>query len=160
MMKNIFLSGLFAAVALLVAIEGLMRQSEATAAPQTGSGAAAQTSPAGAQTGGIVIVPTLEKPKNARKLEEKDFAGYLLVYFKDQNQSAHMAISRDGYTFTDLNGGRPIFDGALLAQQRGVRDPHMTRGPDGGFYLAMTDLHIFGQRAGFRLRPGQPGIQV
>ncbi|MFC1490389.1 glycoside hydrolase family 43 protein [Candidatus Latescibacterota bacterium] len=31
-----------------------------------------------------------------------------------------------------------------------MRDPHITRGPDGGFYLAMTDLHIYGQRAGFR----------
>jgi hypothetical protein len=77
-------------------------------------------------------------------------AGYLLVYFKDQTQSAYLAISRDGYTFTDVNGGQPIFDGALLAEQKGVRDPHVTRGPDGAFYLAMTDLHIFGQRAGFR----------
>ena len=99
---------------------------------------------------GIEIVPKLERPKNARKLEEKDFAGYLLVYFKDQTQSAYMAISRDGYTFVDLNEGQPIFDGELIAEQRGVRDPHITRGPDGAFYLVMTDLHIFGQRAGFR----------
>jgi hypothetical protein len=38
----------------------------------------------------------------------------------------------------------------VLAEQKGVRDPHIARGPDGGFYLAMTDLHIFGQRAGHR----------
>jgi len=99
---------------------------------------------------GIEIVPTLEKPSNARRLEEKDFGGYLLVYFKDQTHSAYMAISRDGYTFVDLNDGQPIFDGRLLAGQKGVRDPHITRGPDGGFYLAMTDLHIFGQRLGYR----------
>ena len=99
---------------------------------------------------GIEIVPKLEKPKNARKLEEKDYAGYLLVYFKDQTQSAYMAISRDGYTFVDLNEGQPIFDGKLIAEQKGVRDPHIARGPDGAFYLVMTDLHIFGQRAGFR----------
>ncbi|HEX5400000.1 MAG TPA: glycoside hydrolase family 43 protein, partial [Verrucomicrobiae bacterium] len=86
---------------------------------------------------------------------EKDFAGYLLVYFKDQTQSAYMAISRDGYTFVDLNHGQPIFDGALLAEQKGVRDPHITRGPDGAFYLAMTDLHIFGQRAGYRTNQWQ-----
>jgi hypothetical protein len=77
-------------------------------------------------------------------------AGYLLVYFKDQTQSAYLAISRDGYTFTDINGGQPVFDGTLLAEQKGVRDPHITRGPDGGFYLVMTDLHISAQRAGFR----------
>jgi hypothetical protein len=72
------------------------------------------------------------------------------VYFLDQTQSAYLAISRDGYTFVDLTGGQPIFDGKLLAEQKGVRDPHIARGGDGAFYLAMTDLHIFGQRAGFR----------
>ena len=110
----------------------------------------AQTPASNGQTDGIVIVPRLEEPKNARNLEEKDFGGYVMVYFKDQTQSAYMAVSRDGYTFTDLNNGQPIFDGAKLAEQKGVRDPHITRGPDGGFYLAMTDLHIFGQRAGYR----------
>lgn len=102
------------------------------------------------EKGGIKIVPELQKPVNARQLEEKDFGGYVMVYFKDQTQSAYMAVSRDGYTFTDLNKGEPIFDGTLLAEQKGVRDPHITRGPDGAFYLAMTDLHIFGQRAGHR----------
>ena len=77
-------------------------------------------------------------------------AGYLMVYFKDETHSAYFAISRDGYTFTDVNGGEPIFDGKLLAEQKGVRDPHIARGPDGAFYLAMTDLHIYGQRAGVR----------
>jgi hypothetical protein len=113
-------------------------------------GAAGQVSPAAEQAGGIRIVPTLEPPETIGPLEEDDFSGYLLVYFKDETQSAYMAVSRDGYTFTDLNGGQPIFDGAELAEQKGVRDPHITRGPDGGFYLAMTDLHIFGQRAGYR----------
>ena len=110
----------------------------------------AGTGAAATEAGGIVIVPTLEKPASARKLDEKDFGGYVMVYFKDQTHCAYMAVSRDGYTFTDLNGGRPIFDGTKLAEQKGVRDPHMARGPDGGFYLTMTDLHISGQRAGFR----------
>lgn len=154
-MKNAFLSSLFVPLGLLAAIEGFMHPGRAfaAAAPQTVSGGAEQALPATTQMGCIVIVPTLEKPKNGRKLEEEDFAGYLMVYFKDQTQSAYMAISRDGYTFTDLNDGRPIFDGALLAEQKGVRDPHISRGPDGGVYLAMTDLHIFGQRAGFRTTP-------
>lgn len=97
---------------------------------------------------GILIVPKLKKPKKV--VSEKDYAGYLLVYFKDQNQSAYLAVSSDGYTFTDINHGQPLFIGSALAEQKGVRDPHITRGPDGAFYLAMTDLHIFGKRAGFR----------
>jgi len=103
-----------------------------------------------AQTTGIKIVPKLDKQQKSGKFKGKDLSGYLLVYFKDQNQSAYMAISSDGYTFTDINGGQPIFIGSELAEQKGVRDPHITRGPDGAFYLAMTDLHISGKRAGFR----------
>src|SRR6187551_3598848 len=99
---------------------------------------------------GTVIVPALEKPATAGPRTEQDMRGYLMVYFKDETHSAYFAISRDGYTFTDVNGGEPVFDGAALAEQKGVRDPHLTRGPDGAFYLAMTDLHIYGERAGFR----------
>jgi len=139
MMEHALLSRRSLLLVGLMSSVGPLHQSASAQVPQTP-----------AQTGGIVIVPNLEKPASARPLEEKDLAGYLLVYFKDQTQSAYMAISRDGYTFTDLNGGRPIFDGATLAEQKGVRDPHITRGPDGGFYLAMTDLHIFGQRLGYR----------
>lgn len=98
----------------------------------------------------IKIVPKLEKPAKQKKFNEKNLSGYLLVYFKDKDQSAYMAISADGYTFTDINSGNPVFIGSELAEQKGVRDPHITRGPDGAFYLAMTDLHIFGKRAGFR----------
>jgi hypothetical protein len=99
-------------------------------------------------TNGIVLVSSLKKPKKA--FRESDLSGYLMVYFKDQTHSAYMAISRDGYTFTDVNNGKPVFDGTQLAEQKGVRDPHISRGPDGAFYLAMTDLHIAGKRAGFR----------
>ena len=143
-----FLSSLVACCGLLLVVKPQLN--EAAESPQTVSNVTAQASPGTAKTGGIVLVDKLDKPRNAHRLEEKDFAGYLLVYFKDQTQSAYMAISRDGYTFVDLNHGQPIFDGTLLAEQKGVRDPHMMRGPDGAFYLVMTDLHIFGQRAGYR----------
>ncbi|GAT63410.1 hypothetical protein PJIAN_3739 [Paludibacter jiangxiensis] len=119
-------------LSILFSLSGFAQ--ETTAVPQTG----------------IVIVPKAQKPLKQKKFNEKDLAGYLLVYFKDQDQSAYMAISADGYTFTDVNGGKPVFVGSQLAEQKGVRDPHITRGPDGAFYLAMTDLHIFGKRAGYR----------
>ena len=137
-MKHGFVAGLLGLAGLAAGILQVGRSQEA--APQS----------VPARPTGIVISPRIEKPKGARRLEEKDFGGYVLVYFKDQTQSAYLAVSRDGYTFTDVNQGDPVFDGSVLAEQKGVRDPHMTRGPDGAFYLAMTDLHIFGQRAGFR----------
>lgn len=77
-------------------------------------------------------------------------SAYLMVYFKDETHSLHFAVSRDGYSFTDVNDGRPVLNGREIAEQKGIRDPHIVRGPDGAFYLAMTDLHIFAKREGLR----------
>lgn len=85
---------LYVACGLFIANKSFAQQSKATIAPT-----------------GIEIVQKLEKPKSATKFNEKDLAGYLLVYFKDKDQSAYMAISSDGYTFTDINGGQPVFIG-------------------------------------------------
>jgi predicted GH43/DUF377 family glycosyl hydrolase len=87
---------------------------------------------------------------SAKVPAEKDLAAYLLVYFLDRDHSLHFALSSDGYTFTDVNHGQPVMKGEDLAEQKGIRDPHIVRGPDNAFYLAMTDLHVFGQRMGFR----------
>lgn len=108
------------------------------------------TPPVEKKSPGIEIVARFEPQARTHPFQEKDLAGYVMVYFKDETHSAYLAISRDGYTFTDVNGSEPVFAGELLAEQKGVRDPHLTRGPDGAFYLAMTDLHIYGDRAGFR----------
>ena len=116
----------------------------------TNAAALSATNAVAEKKGGMILVERLEKPKNLPKFEQKELAGYVLIYFKDQTQCGNLAVSKDGYTFVDLNGGQPVFDGTLLAEQKGVRDPHIARGPDGAFYVVMTDLHIFGQRAGFR----------
>lgn len=81
---------------------------------------------------------------------EADKGAYLLTYFSDSTHSLHMATSRDGYTFTSVNNNKPVAAGDTLASQKGIRDPHIYRGPDGAFYIAMTDLHLFGQREGYR----------
>ncbi len=82
--------------------------------------------------------------------QEKDMSAYLMVFHKDDTHSLHMAVSPDGYTFTALNDGKPVIAGDTIADQKGIRDPHIYRGPDGAFYLAMTDLHIYAKQAGFR----------
>lgn len=82
--------------------------------------------------------------------EESGLAAYLLVYFKDDTHSLHFALSTDGYSFTDINRGNPVIDGRRIAEQKGVRDPYIMRGPDGIFHLAATDLHIYGRREGLR----------
>ena len=82
--------------------------------------------------------------------QEKDMRAYLMVFHKDETHGLYMALSADGYSFTALNGGNPVMRGDTIAVQKGIRDPHIFRGPDGGFYLAMTDLHVFAKRDGLR----------
>lgn len=82
--------------------------------------------------------------------QEKDMSAYLMVYHKDDTHSLHMALSNDGYTFTALNNDKPVIAGDTIADQKGIRDPHIYRGPDGAFYMSMTDLHIYAKQAGFR----------
>jgi hypothetical protein len=106
----------------------------------------------------LAIAPTFatcaQMPKaletRARMPKESRLGAYLLVYFSDDTHSLHMALSADGYSFTALNDNKPLIDGKTIAEQKGIRDPHITRGPDGAFYLAMTDLHLFAQKEGLR----------
>lgn len=81
--------------------------------------------------------------------QEKDMSAYLMVFHKDETHGLYMAVSRDGYTFTALNDGEPVIAGDTIAYQKGIRDPHIFRGPDGAFYLAMTDLRVFARRDGY-----------
>ncbi|MDE6120160.1 MAG: glycoside hydrolase family 43 protein [Muribaculaceae bacterium] len=83
-------------------------------------------------------------------VSEQEMDAYLLVYFTDPTHDLFMATSDDGYTFTAVNNARPIVAGDTIAEQRGIRDPHIYRGPDGTFYITMTDLHVFGQEKGKR----------
>lgn len=80
----------------------------------------------------------------------EEMSAYLMTYFSDSDHSLHFALSRDGYIFTALNDNKPVISGDTLSDQHGIRDPHIYRGPDGSFYLVMTDLHIFGKENGFR----------
>jgi len=84
------------------------------------------------------------------QVKESDLSAYLMVYFKDESHGLYFALSKDGYSFTDINKGQPIIAGDSIAQQKGIRDPYILRGPDGLFYMVMTDLHIYGQKQGYR----------
>lgn len=82
--------------------------------------------------------------------KEKDMGAYLMVFFKDDDHSLHFALSKDGHSFTDVNNEKPVIAGDTIAEQKGIRDPYIYRAPDGMFYLVLTDLHIYAQKAGYR----------
>ncbi|MBR2184408.1 MAG: glycoside hydrolase family 43 protein [Prevotella sp.] len=86
----------------------------------------------------------------APKSADGPLAAYLMVYHKDADHSLHMALSRDGYSWKALNGDKPVVSGDTIAQQRGIRDPHIYRGSDGTYYIVATDLHLFAKRMGYR----------
>lgn len=96
----------------------------------------------------LVLLPfcALQASEPAKTPTEKDMGAYVMVYHKDCDHGLHMAISYDSYTWTALNDDKPVIAGDTIAVQHGIRDPHIFRGPDGAFYLAMTDLHIFAQK--------------
>ena len=107
----------------------------------------------------LQVTPTIAPGADAKSPEEKDLKAYLLAYFRDETHSLHFATSTDGYSFTDVNSGEPVLAGKGISEQQGIRDPHIMRGPDNAFYLAMTDLHIFAKKEGLRAteweRPGE-----
>lgn len=93
---------------------------------------------------------SLSNYATASQKDDEGMAGYLMTYFSDSDHSLHFAVSDDGYTFTALNDNKPVISGDTIAEQHGIRDPHIYRGPDGKLYLVLTDLHIFGKEAGLR----------
>lgn len=108
----------------------------------------------------LLLVPVIGNAQKKTKVpREKDMKAYLMAYFKDDTHGLYFALSKDGYSFTDVNGGKPVIAGDTIAEQKGIRDPYIMRGPDNNFYIAMTDLHIFAQKAGLRdtewQRPGE-----
>lgn len=93
---------------------------------------------------------TTGEAKKQKQPSEKDMGAYLFTYFNDPTHSLFMAISYDGYKFTAVNGNKPVIAGDSIAEQRGIRDPHIYRAPNGKFYIVMTDLHVFGKQKGLR----------
>ena len=98
----------------------------------------------------VLFVGSTASAKSKKVLFEKDMGAYLFTYFSDPTHSLFMAISYDGYNFKPVNNGEPIISGDSIAEQHGIRDPHIYRAPNGKFYIAMTDLHIFGKQKGIR----------
>lgn len=93
---------------------------------------------------------TIKESKRVKPPTEKNMGAYLFVFFDDKTHSLFMATSHDGYSFTAVNNGKPVIAGDTVADQKGIRDPHIYRGPDGAFYLAMTDLHLSAMQKGYR----------
>lgn len=79
------------------------------------------------------------------ELTGKEYKGYLFVHFTsddgEDGEQIYFSISRDGFHYTDLNGGKPILRSAI--GEMGARDPFIIRSPwENKYYLIATDLRI------------------
>ena len=76
---------------------------------------------------------------------------YVMVYHKDCDHSLHMAVSDDGLAWRAVRfADAPVVRGRDIAEQKGIRDPHIFRAPDGTYLVAATDLHLFAQKEKLR----------
>jgi hypothetical protein len=79
----------------------------------------------------------------AKKSKTPAMKAYLFTYFpgnRPEQEQIHFAISQDGFNYTPLNNGNPVIGSDSIAVKKGVRDPHILRGPDNTFYMVVTDM--------------------
>lgn len=71
------------------------------------------------------------------------YTAYLFTYFTGnapQEEQIRYALSKDGWNYTPLNGGKPVIASDTIALKKAVRDPHILRGEDGYYYQVVTDM--------------------
>ena len=83
----------------------------------------------------------VERPFDVYIHANEPYASYLFVYFpSNDNENIYYALSGDGYNYTPLNNGKRVIAADSCTVKGGLRDPHILRGEDGWFYMAVTDM--------------------
>ena len=76
-------------------------------------------------------------------VHEKDspYSHYLFAFFpSNSDENIYYALSDNGYDYTVINEGKPIFKAEGNTVMGGLRDPHILRGEDGRYYMVATDM--------------------
>ncbi len=68
---------------------------------------------------------------------QEDYTAYLFSYFKTNDDTLHLAVSRDGMKWSPVLNDEPIVRSTVGTGH--IRDPFIIRGEDGYFYLLGTD---------------------
>ena len=90
-------------------------------------------------------VITVTVKAKAAPIADSDLKGYFYTYFRSnlygdgESQNIHLATSKDGRFWDDMNNNEPILNATLGT--KGVRDSYIIRAPEGDrFYIIGTDL--------------------
>lgn len=117
----------------------------------TNEGAVLKLMPKGTIEKMVSLTATLTKndKSTTKKLEvcieeDEGFSAYLFAYFTGNTgneEAIRFAISSDGFNYKSLNGNNPIIGSDTISDKGGVRDPHILRGVnDGYYYMVVTDM--------------------
>ena len=88
-------------------------------------------------------IATLALAATAQNLQKGDY-GYLYCHMSDRGEYTAYAISRDGYNYEDIIGGRAVIDPKVHARiEGGQRDAFIARSWDGkGYVMVTTDMCV------------------
>lgn len=105
----------------------------------------------------LALVATTGQTTKQKKQVEPQFAGYLFAYFegggdKNLQEQLRFAVSEDAQNWYALNGNRPVIASDTISESGGIRDPHILRGEDGGYYIVATDMFV--TKNGWKDNPG------
>lgn len=114
----------------------------------TSSGRVRRLSDTGAEKHEVILTANVSRGKatvsrdfTVHIANREDYDSYLFVYFpSNSNENLYYALSSDGYKYTALNHGKRVMHSDTVALKKGIRDPHILRGPDGCFYMVATDM--------------------
>ncbi len=84
---------------------------------------------------------TAEKVFEVTVLGKEQNTAYLFAYFTGNNpdqERLFYGVSRDGYNFRALNGGKSVLTSTLGTSC--IRDPFIMKGEDGYYYIIATDM--------------------
>lgn len=92
-----------------------------------------------------------------RTKKSSDYEGYLFVYFEDKSdpmkrEHLRFATSTDAINWKAMNNNFAILSADTISSTGGLRDPHLIRKKDKGFYMVATDM--FTLKDGWDSNPG------
>ena len=91
----------------------------------------------------IAVLTIAALTVSAQNIQKGDY-GYLYCHMSDKGEYTAYALSRDGYHYEDLIGGRAVIDSKIHARiEGGQRDAYVCRSYDGkGFVMVTTDMCV------------------
>ena len=89
----------------------------------------------------IVSGNSCHKQTATEEMADEPAISYLFAYFpSNRDENLYYALSENGFDYTPLNAGKPVLSSDSVSIKKGIRDPYLTRGEDGKFYMVTTDM--------------------